>query len=118
MIPKQTNGTSSKNIHGLLYSTKNRTECSFPNGLINRKINEAIRAQKNDLHRVFNGKQQLTSSKLNNTPPIGAPKATDTPAAAAADKISLFFASFLPYFENKYDNILPEIIRHNDYLLI
>jgi len=28
----------------------------------------------------------LTSSKLNRTPPIGAPKATDTPAAAAADR--------------------------------
>jgi hypothetical protein len=28
----------------------------------------------------------ITSSRLNNTPPIGAPKATDTPAAAAADK--------------------------------
>lgn len=28
----------------------------------------------------------VTSSRLNNTPPIGAPKATDTPAAAAADK--------------------------------
>lgn len=27
----------------------------------------------------------VTSSKLNRTPPIGAPKATDTPAAAAAD---------------------------------
>lgn len=27
-----------------------------------------------------------TSSRLNRTPPIGAPKATDTPAAAAADK--------------------------------
>jgi len=27
-----------------------------------------------------------TSSKLNRTPPMGAPKATDTPAAAAADK--------------------------------
>lgn len=26
-----------------------------------------------------------TSSRLNRTPPIGAPKATDTPAAAAAD---------------------------------
>lgn len=38
-----------------------------------------------------------TSSRLKRTPPIGAPKATETPAAAAADKISLFFASFLPY---------------------
>ena len=28
----------------------------------------------------------VTSSRLNNTPPIGAPKATETPAAAAADK--------------------------------
>ena len=28
-----------------------------------------------------------TSSKLNNTPPMGAPNATDTPAAAAADNI-------------------------------
>lgn len=43
----------------------------------------------------------VTSSKLKRTPPMGAPKATDTPAAAAADKISLFLASFLPYFGNK-----------------
>lgn len=28
----------------------------------------------------------FTSSRLKSTPPIGAPKATDTPAAAAADK--------------------------------
>ena len=37
--------------------------------------------------------------------PIGAPKATLTPAAEAADKISRFFASFLPgisNFEYKY----------------
>ena len=27
-----------------------------------------------------------TSSKLNSTPPIGAPNATETPAAEAADK--------------------------------
>lgn len=48
-----------------------------------------------------------TSSRLKRTPPIGAPKATDTPTAAAADKISRFLASFLPYLGNKYDNILP-----------
>lgn len=29
----------------------------------------------------------ITSSKLKRTPPIGAPNATETPAAAAADKI-------------------------------
>lgn len=38
---------------------------------------------------------------------MGAPKATDTPAAAEADKISLFFASFRPYFGKRYDKILP-----------
>lgn len=52
----------------------------------------------------------VTSSKLNKTPPIGAPKATETPAAAAADKISLFFASFLPYLGNRYEKILPIIV--------
>lgn len=33
----------------------------------------------------------LTSSRLNRTPPIGAPKATATPAAALALSISLRF---------------------------
>lgn len=56
---------------------------------------------------ITNLDKDHTSSKLNKTPPIGAPKATDTPAAAAADKISLFFASFLPYFGNRYENMLP-----------
>lgn len=49
-------GINSMNIHGLLYSTKNRTECSLPKGLIERRINAAINAQKNDRHKVFNGK--------------------------------------------------------------
>lgn len=52
----------------------------------------------------------FTSSKLKSTPPIGAPKATDTPAAAEADRISLFFASFLPYLGNRYDKILPTMV--------
>lgn len=38
---------------------------------------------------------------------MGAPKATDTPAAAAADNISRFFASFRPYFGKRYDRMLP-----------
>lgn len=33
-------------------------------------------------------------------PPIGAPKATETPVAAAAERISRFRASLLPYFGN------------------
>ena len=33
---------------------------------------------------------------------MGAPKATETPAADAADKISRFFASFRPYFGKRY----------------
>ena len=36
---------------------------------------------------------RLTSSSENNTPPMGAPNATETPAAAAADSISRIFAS-------------------------
>lgn len=34
-----------------------------------------------------NNKDLYTSSRLNSTPPIGAPNATETPAADAADKI-------------------------------
>ena len=40
----------------------------------------------------------LTSSRENKTPPIGAPNATDTPAAAAAESISRIFASLWRYF--------------------
>lgn len=43
-------------IHGLLYSTKNRTECLLPNGFIDPRTNAAIKAQKNDRPNVFNGK--------------------------------------------------------------
>lgn len=56
IIPKRMKGMSSKNIQGLLYSTKNKTECSFPNGLIDRKMNAAINAQKKDLQSVLSGK--------------------------------------------------------------
>lgn len=56
MIPRPMNGTNSKNIHGLLYSTKNSTECSLPNGLIDCKTKAATKAQKNDRHNVFRGK--------------------------------------------------------------
>ena len=31
-----------------------------------------------------------------------------TPAEAAADSISLFLASFLPYFGNKYEKMFPQ----------
>ena len=41
------------------------------------------------LHITFAGKKYETSSKLNKTPPMGAPKATATPAAHAALRISL-----------------------------
>lgn len=55
-------------------------------------------AQKKLLHIVLLGKKNETSSKLNKTPPMGAPKATATPAAEAADRISRFLPSFLAYF--------------------
>lgn len=50
------NGINSKKFHGLLYSTKYNTECSLPNGLIDLNTKAAIKAQKNDLHKVFRGK--------------------------------------------------------------
>lgn len=40
---------------------------------------------------TFGGKKYDTSSKLNKTPPIGAPNATATPAAEAALRISRLF---------------------------
>src|SRR5262249_19494797 len=49
----------------------------------------------------------LTSSKLNRTPPIGAPNATEIAAAADADKISRFFASFFPYFGKNFAIMFP-----------
>lgn len=56
-----------------------------------------------DLVNIFpqcidrNGMDRLTS-RLNRTPPMGAPKATDMPEAAAADRTSLFRASFWSRF--------------------
>lgn len=44
------------------------------------------------LHMTFGGKKYETSSKLNKVPPMGAPKATATPAAHAALRISRRFA--------------------------
>ena len=44
------------------------------------------------LHMTFGGKKYDTSSKLNKVPPMGAPKATATPAAHAALRISRRFA--------------------------
>mmetsp|Transcript_117368 Transcript_117368/g.339329 ORF Transcript_117368/g.339329 Transcript_117368/m.339329 type:complete len:206 (+) Transcript_117368:152-769(+) len=47
------------------------------------------------LTKVFVGKlPELTSSRLKSTPPNGAPKAAETPAAAAAENNSLRLASF------------------------
>jgi len=67
--------------------------------------------KKQRVKRFINLKIRInTSSKLKRTPPIGAPKATETPAAAAADNISLFLASLRPYLGNKYDKILPKTI--------
>ena len=39
---------------------------------------------------------------------MGAPNATETPAAAAAERISRFFASFCPYLGKRRANILPQ----------
>lgn len=48
-----------------------------------------------------------TSSKLKSTPPTGAPKATATPAAHAAERTSLLFASLRSNFGKNRQVILP-----------
>uniref|UniRef100_A0A915J447 Uncharacterized protein n=1 Tax=Romanomermis culicivorax TaxID=13658 RepID=A0A915J447_ROMCU len=93
-------------------STANNEVESVPNGFMNFKTKPAIKAQKNErqskvqfvektvdepineektglIHRpqTISCNRSHTSSKLNKTPPIGAPNATETPAAAEADKI-------------------------------
>ena len=76
----------------------------MPKGSRNLNVIAAIIAQKkllewsdirglvisvtNLLHMTLGGKKYDTSSKLNKTPPMGAPKATATPAAQAALRIS------------------------------
>ena len=53
--------------------------------------------------------------------PIGAPKATLTPAAEAADKISRFFASFLPgisNFEYKYQLQRKMLRQYNGNVMV
>jgi len=70
--------------------------------------------------------QHLTSSRLNSTPPTGAPKATETPAAEAADSTSpvdilsltvkascvrvdrRFFASLDLYLSKKWAKTFPQ----------
>lgn len=68
---------------------------SFPvlKGFIAWRIIVAIMAQKKLFHMVLLGNVVLISSSANNTPPIGEPKATATPAALEAVKISLTSAT-------------------------
>src|ERR1700753_1920356 len=76
----------------LSYVTWNRTNFPVPNGSTNLKVIAAIIAQKkllegserynwpscfaNLLHITLGGKKYDTSSRLNKTPPMGAPNAT------------------------------------------
>ena len=48
------------------------------------------------------------TSRLKRTPPIGAPNATDMPAAAAAERTSRFLASFWFRFSNGRMMILAQ----------
>ena len=57
---------------------------------------------KNQSRRRYSKRACLTSSREKRTPPMGAPKATDTPAAAAAESISRIFASLWRYFGNSF----------------
>jgi hypothetical protein len=83
---------------------------SFPVwfGFIYFSVKPATTAHRNVRHIVLLGKYELTSSSENRTPPMGAPKATETPAAHDAERISRFFASFARYFGNHSHARLPQ----------
>ena len=51
---------------------------------------------------VLGGKYELSISRLKSTPPTGAPKATEIPAAAAPERSSRFLTSEDAYFEKYY----------------
>ena len=89
--------------------TWNNTNFPLPNGSKNLSVIAATIAQKklsnhqlnsiqtaqiaHLLHMTFAGKKYETSSRLNKTPPMGAPKATATPAAHAALRTSRLLAA-------------------------
>jgi hypothetical protein len=50
------------------------------------------------------------TSKLNNTPPIGDPNATEIPAAAAAERTSLFLATL------EVRNMLDKMSEHSTFV--
>ena len=56
-------------------------------------------------HITVAGKKYDTSSRLNSTPPIGAPNATATPAAHAALNISRRFAGGCSLVRNSADGV-------------
>ena len=64
-------------------------------------------ADKNVLHVKDTDQKLLASSKLNSTPPIGAPKAAETPAAHPMDAKSLLSLSFLNPFNSGQPKHLP-----------
>src|SRR5258706_7457924 len=97
-IPKSTKRKSSYACQSWLYVTWKRTILPVPNGLRNLSVAAAIIAQKKLLHITLGGKKYEISSSEKSVPPTGAPKATATPAAPAALKTSLRFASFVSYF--------------------
>jgi hypothetical protein len=72
-----------------------------------RRVAAPTIAHQQLLHMTLGGKKYETSSKLNRTPPIGAPNATATPAAQAALSISLLFPSLRSNFGNSLVKMLP-----------
>lgn len=133
--PMSTKLGSSQNRQSLSYVTEKRTILPVPNGLSALSVAVATIAAQKLRHSTLAGKNELTSSRLNSTPPIGAPNATATPAggresrdrvsvsqsisiatgrekrsdlpAQAADKISLLLPSFVSYFVKHLETRLP-----------
>ena len=72
-----------------------KLHCMEPCCVIEKTL--TMTTKDSEIHVLFIGEKCNIATNLKRTPPIGAPKATETPAAEAAERISLFFASFLPY---------------------
>jgi len=84
--PRAANPRYSMGWQVVLYSTlKIVRPCELWIMLITESVKAALTAAVKARRRVKEGKWVLTSSRLNSTPPSGAPKAVLTPAAAAAE---------------------------------
>ncbi len=74
------------------HRSNHSTYKALPHGLVWKIVGQLLLLISQRSAQQYLDEGSLTS-RLNNTPPIGDPKATEIPAAAAADKTSRFRAA-------------------------